>query len=668
MLLACVLSLLPLPPSAAQGPGDLQARRNRVLAMIVEYGQANYDEQAHLVRDHSAQLAIAQGSIEYATALLAADQQPERAAAVIEAVLATQVMAPRAKQQGAFPWRPGEAPSDAATAEAAPWLAYIQQHFRDKLPAETQTHLAASLGPALAAVSRLPEQRANTSEYLRELAAEATLSAALGTKGPGRDWADDLGGWAKLTEDKGIIEFNSPSFYPRDVAALQWVWLVAQDPRVKARAAEALEYLCRDVALHYHPKAGRTAGPGVRVLDRDYLGTGAGRFLLYGLFGQPELPAAPPFAMFATIAGFVPNQETVHTATQLDVPRLIRTRAADRTTTTYLHPLYSLGTMSGPLTSGCAPVVLTYPQRDAASGYCTIRPVPARIASVQKDGKSLVDLDFDQIGKTPDRVQVQVDIHFGPRSSFGKVLVNETAYYDAAEQKDVPYPVAIDSQASVITEREGVFTAVTAIAAGPIESKAWDLGGKPGMLEWVKPLPTVEDELVLHLYGRQDDRRQPVRDNYRVAFAIEMAADDTYEDLDAFAQAVFKARIRKSLSAKRVKVGEREENPQRPKGFMEPTERANFIFEVRVVQELRYQSGNDVLELTEDLQKNQIIAQTIDGQDLKWDFLYRSPSLNHMPGDPLASVLRPPPLPPPPAPPTPPAPEGKPKKHPKGHK
>jgi len=668
MLLACVLSLLPLPPSPAQGTGDAQARRNRVLAMIVEYGQANYDEQAHLVRDHSAQLAIAEGSIEYAAALLAADQQRERAAAVIEAVLATQATSPKAGQPGAFPWRPGEAPSDAATAEAAPWLAHIQQHFRDKLPAETQTHLAASLGPALAAVSRLPDERANTSGYLRKLAAQATLSTALGTSGPKGDWAGELADWAKLTEDKGIIEFNSPSFYPRDVAALQWIWLVAQDPRVKGKAAEALEYFCRDVALHYHPKAGRTAGPGVRVLDRDYLGMGAGRFLLYGLFGQPDLPAAPPFAMFATVAGFVPNQETVQTAAQLDAPRLVRTRTVDRTTTTYLHPLYSLGTMGGPLTPGCAPVALIYPQRDASSGYCTIRPVPARIASVQKDGKALIDLDFDQIGKAPNRVQVQVDVHLGPKSSFGKVLVNETAYYDAAERKDVPYPVAIDSQASVITEREGVFTAVTVIAAGPIEPKSWDLSGKPGMLEWVKPLPTAEDELVLHLCGRQDDRRQPVRDNYRVAFAIEMAATDAYPTVDEFAQAVFKARIRKSVSTKRVKVGEREVNPQRPKGFMEPTERANYIYEVRMVQELRYQSGNDVLELTEDLQKNQIIAQTIDGQDLKWDFLYRSPSLNHMPGDPLGSVLRPPPPPPPTPPPPPPAPEGKSKKHPKGKK
>ncbi len=659
--LSC-LSLLSLPPVTAQTPGSSAARRGEILAMVLDYGEANYDEQTHLVRDNTAQPSVAEGSLEYAVALFTTGAMPERAAALTNAVLAAQVASGKSRDRGAFPWHLGEPGSDVATAELAPWLAYLSRHLRDKLPAETQARLAASLSPALAAVSRLPVDRTQTSDYLRTLAAQATLSTALAEGTARTDWASGFAGWVRLTEQKGLLEFDSPSFYALDIAALQWLQDVAAEPRAQTKAAEALEYLYRDLALRYHPKAGRTAGAGARVLERDLSGMGAGRFVLFAAFGQPELPAAPPFAMFLALPGFTPNAETIDTATRLDVPRTIQTRNGLVTTTTYVNPLYSLGTMTGPVNGETAPVVLTYPQPDAPSAYCSVRPTPARVAAVQKESRALVDLDFDQIG-SPGRVQAQVDVHLGPQSALSKVLVSGSLYYDATAGTKVTYPVAVASGTQVVTERAGVFTAFTIALAAPAESRPWDLAGKPGVLEWVKPLPTGEDELVLHISARQDDMRQAPRDNYRVAFAVEMAATDSVADFDTFVAQVQKSRLRKDLSARKVKVGERNANPFREPAFGAPVERGDWIFEIRVVQDLQYASAQDSLALTEDLQKNQVITQSIDGQDERWDFLYRSPSLNEMPGEPLNAVFRPPPPPPPPPPAQPtPAPHGK-KKH-----
>ncbi len=658
MLLLTMLCLLTPRLAEAQATEDLQTRQARLLALILEYGEADLagratsgspgPEQAgqNLIRDAQGRPAPPRGSLEYAAALLTADLLPERADAVINDVLATQAPPKAAKQAGAFPWRLDGEPDPAAAAYIAPWLAYIHREFSDKLAPETRTRLAASLQPALNAVERLKVGPEQSALFLTRLGAEAMLGRELATgEGGGRPKvAADLEAWTKFTQKSGVPEAQSPSYCVDAVAGLGWAWLAAPDEQARAAAANGLEYLYRDIALRFHPGSGMLAGAAVRAFPRDYVsGMGAARYLLYTQYGKPPLGGAPPFAMFLVVPGFVPNEETRGIAAALDVPRTVRSRTPERTTTTHLNPQFSLGTMSGALDSRTVPVLLTYPNPEAPSVYCSVRPTPARVAAVQEGSKALVNFDFDDIGLDPARVLAGVDFYLGAEDVLDSVLVNETPY--AAD-----YAVAVPAKSSVITDRDGVFTSITVVAYGPGVRKKKDPPVQPAELEWVPGDEGEPRQLVLRVYARQQRNRELARNNYRVAVAAEMAGRDAFRTVEEFAAHIYTTRTRSELTAKRVKIGEDVEDAHLTPGYRRPVERARWIFDYRVLQELQYQSGDDVLVLSEDLEKNVVVSRLVNGVEQNWDLLYHSPSLNQMPGDALDTVLRPPPPPPEPQP------------------
>ncbi len=654
MLLLSLLCLLRTGFAAAQETEELQTRQARLLALILEYGEADLADRAapasegasqagsHLILDARGRPAPPRGSLEYAAALLTADLRPERAEAVINDVLATQAPHTAGRHAGAFPWQLGGDPDPAATAHVAPWLAYIHREFGGKLSAETRARVAASLEPALQAVGRLKVAPEQSDLFLTKLGAEAMLAREVtgeGSKAASRVGAD-LAAWTKFTRSNGIPAAQSPSYCVDAVAGLNWAWLAAPDEEAREAAADGLEYLYRDIALRFHPKSGMLAGAAVRAFPRDYIsGLGAIRYLLYAHFGKPELDSAPPFAMFLVVPGFVPNQETRALGTAVDVPRTIRSCALDRAASTYLQTQFSLGTMSGPLDSQTVPVLLTYPNQDRPSAYGSVRPVPARVAAVQKDAKALVSFDFDDVGYDLSRIMVGVDFHLGTEDVLDGVLVNQTPY-------TTDYAVTVPTKSSVVVERDGVFTSITVVAHGPAVPKKTDAPAKPAELEWVSGDAGGARELVLRVAARDERKRELARSNYRVAVAIEMAVRDAFRSIEEFADHIYQTRSGCELEAKRVKVGENVEGPLQTVGPHRPVERARWIFDYRVVQELQYQSGDDVLMLTEDLEKNEVVSRQVNGVEEDWTPLYRSPSLNHMPGDALDAVLRPPPPPP----------------------
>ena len=656
MLLLAMLTVLSPSLGAAQVVDDVQARRARLLALILEYGEAEFRNMpgpgsdappagAYLEAIGGGRPTVPRGALEYAAALLTADLLPQCADGIVNDVLATQAAPGAGRQAGAFPWQLGSEPDPAATAYVVPWLAYIQRELNEKLPAQTRARLAAALQPALNAVRRLKVTPAQTGLFLMKTGAEAMLARELeGEAGPAKSGvAADLAAWTKFTQENGIPEAQSPSYSVDAVAGLNWVWIAAPDEETRAAAGAGLEYLHHDLALRYHPKSAMVAGALVRAFPRDYVtGMSASQYLLYAQYGRPELSSAPPFAMFLTLSGFVPGAES-QAAAILDVPRTVASRVPGRTSTTYLDPQFSVGTMSGEVASGTVPVLLTYPNDTRPSAYCVVQPLPARVAAVQEGARALVSFDFDDIGYDHARVHAGVEVHLGTEDAVDRVLVNQTPY--AAD-----YPVAVPTKSAVVTDRDGVFTSVTVVAHGPATPQKREASPKPAALEWMAGDEGEPRELIVRVQARDANSRQLARDNYRVALAVEMASRASFRTLEEFAAHIYETRTRAEVKAKRVKVGEKVDGADLVPGHRRPVERARWIFDYLVIQTLQYQSGDDLLVLTEDLEQNEIVSRTLNGVEQSWDFLYLSPSLNHLPGDALDSVLRPPPPSPQPQP------------------
>jgi hypothetical protein len=522
---------------------------------------------------------------------------------------------------------------------------YLHQHLADRLPDALRSRLAAALKPALGAVGRFDPQPADTEAYLGKVAASCVLASALGDSGAATRAAGDFAAWLKSVSAAGFPILQQPTPVVEAVAALHWIWLAAPNDAVKRGAAGALEYLYRDLALRYQPAAGVVGGAVARGHYGDYAGgTSATRYLLYAQAGCPPLAVAEPFAMFLVVPGFAPSEGTVALARALDAPRLVRAASGERRLTTYLHPRFALGTLSGPVDTRTTPVAITYGTPGEPGAFCRARPVPCRVAVLQDDACALVSFDFDQVGYDDDRRQVDLRFYLGPRSALDSVRVNEDLY-------TTDYAVAVETRSAVITERNGVYTAVTPIAMGPIDEKSWDATPQPAELKWDTAESPDDPWLVLTLPSRWLEARETARDNFRVALAVEVASQDDYVDAATFAKAVYEERrVKQDASLKRVKVGERNERMNQQLGLRRPVERADWIIETQVLQDLTFTAGTDVLQLSEDLQQNRVVTETVNSVPLPWDFLYRSPSLNHSRGDALDACLRPPPAPPEPPP------------------
>ena len=656
MLFLLMPLLVATRPAVTQDLPSPEARRAEIIRLVLERGESRFEvpvgaaprpPEASLMLDSEGRPSYAEGSLEYVAAVLMSGGDATRVAGIIDTVLAAQ--ATGGKCPGAFPWRPNTEAEAYATAYLAPWLAYIHLHLADKLPEATRSRLAGSLRPALGAVGRFSVRADDVGALLTKVAAQATLGAALDDGQAKAKAASDFATWLKATSQSGFPTAQNPTATVVAAAALHWIWLAEPTAEVKQGAVAALDYLYRDLALRYQPKAAMLGGAVIAGSYGDYAaGTGATRYLLYAQFGRPALTTAEPFAMFLAVPGFAPGEETLKLARAVDVPRTIAVHAPDRTLTTYVQPRFALGTMSGPVDAGTSPVVLTYGPEGEPGAYCTLTPLPARASAVQSDGRALVNLDIDNIGFEDDRLLVTAELHLGLKSSLDSVLVNQAPYTQ-------DFAVAVETRASVVTERGGVYTAVIPIAMGPADTKSYDQPVGPAQLAWVPVGGDGKDsELVLKMTARSVRGREQPRANYRIGFAIEMASGEDYPSVEDFAADVYeKRRVKQETTAKRVKVGEKTDTHRPVDLTHRPTERGNWIYETRVVQDMTFVGEQFSLELIDDLEQNQTRGQLINGVEVPWDFIYRSPALNHMPGDDLSTVLRPPPPPPPAAPPQP---------------
>jgi len=161
MLFVAASLLLAVGPGATQDVPSPEARRAEIVRLVLRHGESRFEAaeaapdalpEAYLMLNSAGQPSYAEGSLEYAAALLMSGADTARAAKIIGTVLAAQ--AAGGKCPGGFPWRPETEADPYATAFLAPWLAYIHQHLTGGLPDDLRARLSASLKPALGAVQR----------------------------------------------------------------------------------------------------------------------------------------------------------------------------------------------------------------------------------------------------------------------------------------------------------------------------------------------------------------------------------------------------------------------------------------------------------------------------------------------------------------------------------
>lgn len=647
MLFFAALTVVGCHPAAVQA----ETGRADILPLVLEYCESKFDE-AHpgaehegtdLVLDRLNRPTVAEGSLEYAAALLMSGAAEGRAAAIIGAVLDAQA---GEKPAGAFPWRPDGKPDPEATCYVGVWLAYINGHLLEGLPVDLRSRLAGALAPAQSAVGRLKVGPEETSRFLMKTAALAMLESQTGT--PGGAGAS-FEAWLKYTREKGVAQLLSSSQMVVATAALSWIAQASLTEEMRTGAEQALEYIYRDMALRFHAKAAMLGGAAAHAYPRDYVtALGASRYLLHALFGEPDVGGVPPFGMFLALPGHWPAGEVRDILTS-SIPRTVMARTETHEATTHVTPSYSLGTLSGPVVAGTAPLIITYPsdpislplaegeegpapEVELPSAYCVLHPGDARATAVQEGPKALVSLDFDNIGAERERLDVFVDIYLGHDETIDSVFVNDAPY-------DGSVGAAVPLKSAVVTERNGVYTAITVAALGPAVRKArTDPPHLVGTLGWVRG--TYGEELVLRLPASMGMDAEPARDNYRVAFAVEMADITDYASATEFARVIYDTRSSVKVTNKEVKVGEKPDNTHKIPGLNRPVERSKWIMETRIAQELQYRSGEDTLNIREDLALNEVVSRSVNGVEVVWDFLYKSASMNHMPGDELGAVMR----------------------------
>ena len=122
---------------------------NRVLRDgAIEYGNKNFDPATKLVlRADKGKLDVCQSSLEYAAALLSANQQIDRANANIAAVLTYHDLQESSRTFGNFRWWHGEEKvrDRNAVAFMSPWLAHLTMEYGDRLTPENARGLREAL-------------------------------------------------------------------------------------------------------------------------------------------------------------------------------------------------------------------------------------------------------------------------------------------------------------------------------------------------------------------------------------------------------------------------------------------------------------------------------------------------------------------------------------------
>ncbi len=252
--------------------------------------EASFDPTANLIRTGES-LCIGQLSLEYAVLMLrrGSVDDRQRAAAVIEAILAAQIQTP-AWDRGRFPMRLPESWRDLnATLFMVPYLAEIYTRWLPHLPSGLAVRFQAAVHESVEAVKRRwadevfdihRDFKAYSNIFVLYIQALFLLGQFLDDEELRRDGQAQWRRWFNHVSTYGIDEFCSSTYNEVVYEGLMGIMSATSDAHIQADARMVLDHLFALQHAFTHP----VLRVGVSGTSRDYRlfvrpGGGAFRFL-----------------------------------------------------------------------------------------------------------------------------------------------------------------------------------------------------------------------------------------------------------------------------------------------------------------------------------------------------------------------------------------------------
>ncbi len=593
-----------------------------------------YDDASHLVRDRNGRLNVAESSLNYAAALLAAGEHGERALQVIDAVLARQDSEEGSPTRGLFPWMGDEsaAPDAVGTTYLAPALAYVARTVADPL---VQARVRQSVRMALDGLLVAPERSRQGFGLAMWAGAVCSLAAVVDDTDAQAAAAQAVNAILNRLRARGLDGVHSPTFDALRIGGLRWAWQYALDDQARAAAALALRIYYADMLQRYAPESAMITGAIGSAYAADYLGqSGVSRYLL-----ACDLPSAvaacrdaSPLAMYFALSEYVLPPEMVSLAEGPRPATEVRTRtpaaegegAEANSTCTWIAPGMSLGTMSGPVDGSSIPVLATCDLPERPTSYFYLVGGPATVQSVQSGSLALCSFNFDGIGVGL-RQQAAVRGVLGRRDQIDRVIVGRHEW--------IGEPEAVGQNGIVAVQRGSSFVGVKILDVAVGRTPRTEV--KPGVLAWYAE--GNMDSLMLTVYGRRETYRlpEPLFD-VRVALLVEVQPAAKFGSLKDFAEQVGGRRVTQEVTQSRARVDQLDE--RRIPGRHEIT----AVGEMRFANYLRHTMTlvDEALPLglTEELLRNRVESRTLP-MELPTGWLWASPALNLSVGGELSAAV-----------------------------
>lgn len=617
--LAIFLTFSLLTAAAAAQPPPQQVEA------VVAYAAENIDEATGLVKGSAMQPNVAESSPGAAAAYMLAGQ-PEKALPILQAILDCQDTDTESATYGQFRWygAEGDPYSYDATLYALPVLGWVLHTHPEDL-GEMRERLAEALSCALQAVEAEMAEPDSESYYLLQAACRASAGIALDRPEKSAAAADQVKRWLGLVTNGGFPNGHSQTFDALRLACLNWVlWSAGESEAID----EAVALVSADIAGRLWTPGQMLAGAAWRAYPGDYLAGGGVSGYILPMFGQGGYEGAEPFSMFMTLPRFeqlgsppVEGTREFHTRSSGDVTA----------TATYLCPQFTLGTMSGSLTSSSIPLLMQFPS-GTPTAYAWASPAPARVASVQNGSNALVAFDFDRIGSGT------------RRQAFARIVLGKEEDIEAVHVHGGPWnnePTGIAQRESLALQMHDCYVGLVIGRRGPVSGDI-ERRVKPGDLHWVESQPL--SRLSLTIYGREGDKNLRRRlENVRVTFAVVVAQLSDYPSLADFAATMASSSLEQTIRTREVMLTAADKDDESPfEGAIIPRPKPKRDADVRKVieQTIRFELPTTTLQIVEDMNIGEVISRSIDGEAVSADYLWSSSEFTYSAGMDLQEVLQ----------------------------
>lgn len=429
-----------------------RTRAHQLMGKVRALGDSRYEPRERLVRHADGPrpgYVVAQQSLEYAISLLdtgytcisSKSEDVARANAIIRRVLEFQVRDTNHARYGNFLWMSHwtEPQDPNAAAFVAPNLVFLYTQRKDLLENTTVIALKGSFQPLGEALLRHLVAYDYTNIKLLTTASQfllAPLVSQLALEATARfHWKHFVG----FTAQYGISEYNSPTYLPVAIEALETLWEHGPED-LKIQFERMLEYFYFELAARYHPATGYLAGAMSRAYPADYLtGSGLGALVAHLQWEEPEPEVTLNSARWLNLT-YQPPQTLRQLALDKKLPLQIHATQWHHQTihrTDYLAKNFTLGSQNGYFGNQEIPLLATMAGPGRRSIWLESScPGMARLQSEQEASsvQGFYYFDLDEVRSTAllrrNSPQLSLELRFrlGHRTQVTEVLLEGRAW------------------------------------------------------------------------------------------------------------------------------------------------------------------------------------------------------------------------------------------------